>query len=232
MKRQIFLLLVGGFISIGLATARAGDVTLNFTAPSPYSQVYAGVYTGIYLGTINGSGPTVDFVCDDFIDHISGGESWSALVGQTNPVSSGVLFGPTNPNGTYPITNPTVLAADGNTVSQQQEYNMVTYLANLIFADPTNSAGQWEYESWAIWSITDGGWSYDGGEYYTPQVQAYVTLALAAENTNNGNLTVYTPTVSGDGQEFLTTPEPSSLILMGSLLVLAAALLAKCKLLA
>ncbi len=185
---------------------------------------------GFYQGTVNGGPAVTDFICDDFDHDIYPGYSWNAVVGSTDPVSSNtVRFGPAT------ITNPSLTGLD---LTQQEDYNMVTYLAEQIFADPNNSKGDWGYLAWAVWSLntepnSPAAWN---SPYYTTQVQTFVTEALGHKDTNNGNLIVYTPTDGQPGQEFLAldphpTPEPASVVLFGTALALLLAGLASKKLL-
>ncbi|HUY14087.1 MAG TPA: hypothetical protein VMX16_10745 [Terriglobia bacterium] len=217
MKRRFLVAFLGFTAMLALAVASyAGDVMIKFTNPkSAPHNTYGGFYVGIYLGTVNGV--QTEFVCDDFLHDITLGQQWSAVPGSTNPVTGGVEFGPL-PLG-VPITNPALLSSD---LTQQQEYNMITYLADQIFADQDNSHGNWGYLSWAIWSITDHAW--DNSTYYTAPVQYDVAQALAHDN-NNGDLNVFTPDPNTAGQEFLSTPEASSVLLLGIFLAAGAALL-------
>jgi len=217
MKRRLGILVLGVAVVFGLeTTAFGGNVTITFTKNT---ASYGGVGVGIYQGSVNGGPTLAQFVCDDFLHGISNNQSWTASVGSTNPTSSGLRFGPSN------VSNPLLT---GQSLTQQEIYNMVTYLALQIFSDPTNSHGNWGYLSWAIWSITDGAWN---NPYYTSQVSSFVQAALARKDTNNGDLVVYTPVSGQPGQEFLSTPEPGSILLMGTCLTLAGLLLARKKML-
>jgi hypothetical protein len=219
MKRYFSLLLLSLVALLGTATAAlAGSVTTALiTFNNATGVAYGGVYVGIYQGTVNGGPAITDFVCDDFTHEITNGMSWTAYVGSSNPVSADVRF---SPSGAFPISNP---ALTGLGLTQQEEYNMVTYLVNLILKDPNDSSGNWGYEAWAIWSITSPAWN---SPYYTSQVVSFVDDALSNKDKNNGNLIVYTPTPGQPGQEFLAqTPEPSSVLLLGTCLALGAGFL-------
>ena len=188
-----------------VAMADTATITFNNDLTGANS---GGVYTGIYAGTLNGTVPA-NFICDDFNDEIGGGQSWTATVGGDNPVTTG-MFGSS------------VLALGLN---QQEDYNAVTYLAEQIFANP-NSPNVSDL-SWAIWSLNStSAYNTNGYGWDNPEVQSLITAAIGHDTTNNGNLIVYTPTVNGNGQEFLAqgtptaTPEPSSFCLLATAAVL------------
>lgn len=228
MRNRIALLLVGLVVAVAFAVPASAD-TITFTTGiqsdgSPF-------YVGIYVGTLNGV--TTDFVCDDYLDEITGGEQWDATVHTADPYTGGGYF-----HGGNNITNPFVTTADsgeglnaGNSITDEQLYNMIGYLTRQIFNDPTDSGHQWGYLSYAIWSLTDDAWQssfYTGNE---DAIEAYLSAAYAARNTNP-DLTIYTPTDcthnpsgscggvnvghgSNPPQEFLTTPEAGTPLLLG-----------------
>ncbi len=208
-------------LALGLAaTAFAGTVTITFTSASSYDNTYDGFYAGIYNGYVNNT--PAQFVCDDFLTEIGDGQMWSAYSNINNPVSSGptgVKY--TGSTGGFPISNPQLV---GLGLTQQQEYNMVTWLVQQIFNDPTNSKGDWGALGGAIWAITDGGWNnsdYTGTVYgsgaYSMTAYDAVQNSLAYMNASSALYHVYTPTVYADGQEFFSptsAAEPSVALLL------------------
>jgi len=234
MKHRFLALAVGVAAVLALTTSGRAETIDTITFNNPTGFVYGGVYVGIYQGTVNDGSTTTptNFICDDFDHDIWPGYSWTAYVGGTNPVSSTLRFGPGD------TTNPNL-----QNLTQQEDYNMVTYLAEQIFADPNNNSGNLGYLAWAIWSINSSNAFQSPYYTYGPQgVDAFVNDALNHKDTNNGNLIVYTPTAGEPGQEFLAqgpvppqgplqTPEPASVFLFGTAFALTAAWLGGKKLL-
>jgi hypothetical protein len=224
MKHCFLALAMSVMVALALTTAAMAGTIDTITFKNATGVAYGNVYVGIYQGTIyNGLTTTItDFICDDFDHEIGSGDFWKAYVGSTSPVSSTVRFGPGD------TTDP-----DLQNLTRQEDYNMVAYLAEQIFADPNDTSGNWGNLAWAIWSINSSE-AYQSS-YDTPLVQVFLTDAFNARDTNNGNLIVYTPT-GQLGQEFLAqdpnpTPEPASMVLFGTALALALAWLGGKKLL-
>jgi len=205
-------------LALSASIARSGTVAIQFN--SALGTNYGGEYTGIYYGTVNGT--AASFVCDDFDDSIGNGQSWQANVGTSYPVSGTVQYNPNVPFfGTF---------AEDFDLTQQQDYNAVSYLANQIFADPTGS--QVNADSWAIWSLNssvafnDVAAGASAGDSTYLQAWNDLFAAQRADNASNGSLYVYTPVPQGAGQEFLAqTPEPASMALFGTFLLMAGAFL-------
>jgi hypothetical protein len=217
MKRNLSLLFLSLAVVLGLSMSASAQVWMTTTG-----TINGGVYpgtsdeTGPYAGTING-GPTTNFVCDDATNLSV--QPWQANVYQSNPVSVGLVK--FNSSSLMPGA------------SQQQLYNGITYLAMLILQNPSNVSLD-EAANAAIWTITSNG-TWDGGApLLDSNVMADINAAIGADNSYNGDLNVYTPTsaYAGTDQEFLGTPEPLSMALMGTFLTLAGLGLGKKKLFA
>ena len=232
MRRYVATIGASIVLMFGLATAAfANTVTITFQNINSHDDVYANAYAGIYEGKVNGT--SAQFVCDDFLREIHNGDSWSAYVNSNNPVTTGptgVKFDLTN------ISNPDLTnSVDpdfiGTVASQQEEYNMVAWLVDQIFDDPSNSSKDWGAYAGAIWSLTDGAWNnasytqaYGGG------LTAYEALSEAYSHRDDTDLeafNVYTPDPLNAGQEFFSpAAEPATFVLLG-LTVLAACLLGR-----
>jgi hypothetical protein len=203
MKTSSILLVLGLAVLLCFSAGAVAQSTIVFSNAPVFGgdPAYGSFGVGIYNGSVNGVG--AQFVCDDFLHDITGGDFWSAWQNSTNPVNGGLndnRFGPAT------ITNPDLT---GMGLTQQQEYNMIGYLVTQILTGPST---QWQYLSWAIWSITDGAWeskTVPGSEdnWYTTNVAPLVAAALLNKNTLY-NFTVWTPTAN-IGQEFLQVAESS-----------------------
>jgi len=222
MYRRIAVLMASAVIVLGLSTrVFASTVTIQFTSASSYDTTYANAYAGIYNGTVNGR--STEFVCDDFLTEISNGQSWSAYA-NTNRLASNtepVKFAPsTISNPLFTFGNPSYI---GTVSSQQQEYNMVSWLVEQIFGNPTDSGGQWGAYAGAIWSLTDGAWNSPSYTASYGGLTAEGELVAAYSHRNDTNLPlyyVYTPNPLDAGQEFFSpVPEPATSLLLSIVLL-------------
>ncbi len=172
---------------LAIAPAAASTVDVNFVGLSGASQ--NGIYTYPYYLTIN-NGPWTPMMCDDFYDHISVGDSWQATITQ---LSSGDM-------------------------SQTRFGDLTKYqeAAYLLLQTRVVDQSQWGNINWAVWDIFDP--SADPGAAYQPGVDYWLTKAETVDlsTIDFSGVRIVTPT--GDyGQEFLyATPEPGTLLLIGS----------------
>lgn len=253
MNRRFGVIILSFLMTVlaGAVSAPASTV-IKFTSTTN-DQVYDGFYAGIYGGTITTNYGTTgaktvsaSFVCDDFLSEITYGQSWYAndhsnnltldplTVDPTTHADAGVRYAPTSKyNGDpYVISNPDV----GAGLSQQGEYNAISWLVWNIFNGPSKD---WGIYGGAIWSIADGGWkgtckigtkvyndncSYlqdDDGDYDGTTTQNLVALALTHVNDTSHHYTVWTPDELGykcnqpghpscNGQEFWGPYQPAS----------------------
>ena len=270
---SVLLLSLAVALAVALPAFAQQTVVITFQSVVDTSAQYDGYYAGEYQGTINGSSTKTNFICDDFLTDIVQPQSWQANVNSnqglsndpagTPSTSDPVRYAPqkslafgTFPVGYYNIENPYLvpgtdktLPGVGTGLTQQEEYNMIAYLVNLIFTGPQSN---WGHLSGAIWSIADCGWSAAGqscnpssavSTAYDAATQAYVTQAFGERDTTQPTFTVYTPNggsctgyanCEGNGQEFwaqnpVATPEPAAIVLLawGTLALALAPLVSK-----
>ena len=227
MKRTLSLLLLSLAVMLGFSMAAFAQDTITLTGVN--GSNYGDVYTGIYYGTLttpSGTTTNAPFVCDDYPDEISMGQSWTATAYNLNNLS-GVRF--QNPNGQ------TTLAA----------YAEVMWLAENIFSG-TNMDGSGVTDSnvlsWAIWTILDNPGAGPSGTSTAVAAAEAWWASLSSSCTSSGaalvacgvvaDYNIYTPNGEG-GQEWLgpaTTSEPLSMVLLGTFLTLGGIGLGKKKL--
>ena len=156
MKRILSLLFLSLAVMLGLSlTAFAqDDPTIVFGSGGPNSPY------GVYTGTIGGT--STSFVCDDVLNTISSGDTWSATVYTLANVATygkGMFAIPTtggaaSGNSLYHATGDG-LGLPNNSTGIQEAYNMTAYLGNLLLTGTYSAAGTIEALSWAIWDIMD-----------------------------------------------------------------------------
>jgi PEP-CTERM motif len=141
---------------------------------------------------------------------------------------------------------------DGNasavTLNQGQEYQAIQYLAQLMMANLSNPTTVGEIQ-WAIWDLTAPGLiNQNTGKETWGNLSSYLTAIdadiMAGINHDGGSgsqIVIYTPTslgtcgqsYCGKPQEYIqVTPEPASLVLLGTGLLAVAGGLRKKKSLA
>jgi hypothetical protein len=225
LKRTLTLLFLSAAVMLGLSMAAFAQVTIHFTGPTEGSC--NGVGTGISGGTLNGSPAT--FFCDDYPHHINYGESWEANVSTLASL------------GSVQYPNP-------GRVPTLQAYSEVAWLAeNLPSGGAIANGGTTDPStiSWAIWSILYPYPPSPPGPLGPGPVGSGPggtgTAITDAQNWRNNhplcqvnptscvdNIAIYTPVdrSAGGPQEFVgNTPEPVSMLLVGTFLSLAGGLL-------
>jgi len=222
-------------LAFGVATAHASTVTFDLNSAGSGANL-AGVYTSPYTGTING-GATIPVICDDFADESYIPEAWTAFVTPVSSLSSST----TDSSLKWLDASGSTVTVDGHALNQAAAYTVAAVLAIDILQSTTGSQAQEDY-SYALWELFDySDASAQLSGYPTDGTNALNDLNAAVTNVEtNGlvpsdysNVTIYSydaaagaPTGAcggpcGPPQEFIavSTPEPSSLLLLGAGLV-------------
>ena len=195
MRRSRFLLsLVIALFLYAVALADSAPVTMTLLGVGTNNS--GGYYTYPYYFSING-GKATALMCDSFTNHVSIGESWTAHV--TGLLSGKGLFG-----------------------NQLTDYKA----AGIIFMDVMSGKISATTGNWAVWNLFTSGITTDAA------VLALDKSALAsAKYTPSGyfkGLVLYTPVGATPGhgpQEYigyrtgLTTPEPGTMLMLGTGLI-------------
>ena len=234
MRRNLLLLFMSTAILLSLSmTAFAGSL-LTFTGVKGTND--GGVYTGIYYGTLNG-GPQQNFMCDDYSDHIYSGESWTVNTFNIENLAGGAFGGVTfGTSGTV-----------SSGMSQLQAYAEALNIAKGLLNSPGTGDPQASVDSFMIWKLLNNSVPVPGdissavssglataGGWWTSTCDPSLSSCLAGLS----NVAIYVPVAGsqtgndGRPQEFLgltPTPEPVSMILMGTFLSLAGGLMGKKK---
>ncbi len=202
MIKQIRCLSIASLLVLVFASVGFAQYTIDLTGVGDGASA-DGVYVSPYWGTITEGGSTIYtgyLICDDFNTESYLYSPWSA--GSTN---AGALNG----DQKFTASSYSDPFNTSNTVTDQQAYDAVAWLANglLAGANVTNATAQTNY-SFAIWDIFDGQATDPAGGAASLIAQAF---AAAKGGYVGSDTSVYTPSPLGASQEFLvvSTPEAS-----------------------
>jgi hypothetical protein len=210
--RTIFALTAFCMMTIaGPFRAYADSVTLTLQGVGSNSA--DGAYTYPYYFSVDGGPANTALMCLSFNNEISIGESWTANV--------------------YGLTNPGFISAvdaPGQNGGNLTEYEEAAWLFNdsqaTAFSNPTQS----ENDQLAAWSLLGTGVSMPAGATTQLSFAQYFVISGDHTTTNDANFysgfQLYLPVpgtqengLSDTPQTFIgvaTTPEPSSLLLLGT----------------
>ncbi len=169
-----------------LTSAKAGSKTDTVYFNGHYLFADHGFGIPPYEGTLNGK--DADFYCVDFTHDITGGKTWYAYALSLNAPAS--AFGSTR--------------GDSKTA-----YLEMAWLVTQMEA-ATSKTTKAEYQ-WAIWSLTGGVSPYSESNTMVGQA-----LAAVEGGYNGKGWEVLTPTGSYGQEFFVSTPEPSTMLLFGT----------------
>jgi PEP-CTERM motif len=175
---------------VAIAPAAAGPINVQFVGVGGQNQ--NGYYTYPYFISMN-SGPGTAMICDDFYDDISVGDMWQAHMTE---LSSGDV--------------------SKSMFGDLQKYEEAAF---LLFHIASNDQDQWGNINWAIWKIFDP--DVDVGPGNEDAVNYWLTLAKTTDlsRIDFSGVRILTPDQPGY-QEFLyNSPEPGTLLLVGSGLI-------------
>jgi len=179
MKR-ILLLMVGAAFLLSVSFAFGQSVPMYFNGTYDGGTAL-GAGAGFYEGSINGvnvgsaySSPGM--ICDDYYDHIDGGEHWLATGYQASTLNAGNI-----------VTNTLFGGAAGWSglgLTGLQGYEALAYLANDMFQHGVGNQGLQSSISQAMWYLTSNAVTNGSG------------IGLGSLDTQAQNLVAYVKNVS------------------------------------
>ncbi len=189
--------LVGLLFAIGATMAASADtVSVRFAGLG--GQVQNQVYTYPYYLTID-NGPQMPMICDDYLHTSNVGDTWQAK-----------------------LTNLGVGNLSNTRFDNLTEYEQAAYLLMQI---SNGNQSEWGNINFAIWKIFDPNLAMGEAPKGTLGPDYWYQLAKTANlsNIDFSEVEILTPTAkhsnSGDQEFLFLTPEPGTLLLIGSGLI-------------
>jgi len=198
-----------------MAPAALAQNTASMTLTGAGNNVLGGVYVGPYTATIDGVSTQV--ICDDWQDESDINETWTA-----------------NVNTLSPLSNPGELKWGNN----QLLYDQVGWLINQMLAPPATCPAGGTCDivgdiSFALWeltycsvnscpSVSTSGTPFanlSGNDLTNAENWLSAAEKLTSSSFTAGEFsswTIYTPSPGPPPQEFITTPESPTLLLLGT----------------
>lgn len=206
MKRHLLAVMITAVaLSCAPRVVRADNINLTLTSPG--NMVDNGVYVGPYTAQITGGG-LVQIICDNYDTEVGLGLNWNAKSMTID-----------DPNF---LANAKLTGSSTTGMSAMQNYEAAAWLAQQIMANLNNptEVGDLQYALWAIFSpnaMNSSGFDAGANSFYTAAISgAYSTSQFSG-------LTFLTPDPLDASQEYITAkglPEPSTLLLVGTGLLL------------
>ena len=201
MKRFLITSLLA---SLAIVHLSAGTVNVTFNGANGQTD-NAGYLISPYTATVNGVSTTI--YCVDFANEVSNNQQWTANV---TSLASGNLsqtrYGSISQN------------IGGTTYNGTQLYEMAAYLTTQFGASSTDNGNIQD----TIWDLFNPNSNNGASIPPTPATNTWLTKAesnYAGISYANFNILTNTSPVAytgpGQVQEFIFTPEPSSIVLLG-----------------
>lgn len=208
-RHLILALVLFGFT----ITAHANTVQMKLVNVGPgYNDGTDYVYP--YNFSINGSSTLTSLLCDDYLDNIDFGETWTANTYSISDITGGA--GQMNPSGGLVATGQRVAAYEDAAWLYQQ------LVANLTASNAVNI----NHTIWGLFESTPFNTNAQVTTWFAAANQATSNLSNAQAAALFKNVVFYTPVngsevplSNGRPQEFIgtvTAPEPPSAMLLGT----------------